>query len=43
MLGVEFMTAYRELEDGTNGRFNRLQFSAKYSFGYTDSVLNEKK
>jgi hypothetical protein len=43
LLGAEFMTAYRELEDGTNGRFNRLQFSAKYSFGYTDSVLNEKK
>ncbi len=43
LLGAEFMTAYRELEDGTDGRFNRLQFSAKYSFGYTDIVLNEKK
>jgi hypothetical protein len=43
MLGAEFMSGYRELEDGTNGRFNRFQFSAKYSFGYTDIVLNEKK
>lgn len=43
MLGAELMSGYRELEDGTEGRFNRFQFSAKYSFGYTDSVLNEKK
>jgi len=32
MMGVEFMHGYRELENGTNGAFNRLQFSAKYSF-----------
>lgn len=43
MLGAEFMTAYRELEDGINGRFHRFQFSAKYSFGYTDTALIEKK
>ena len=28
MLGVEFMNAYREVENGTSGEFNRLQFSA---------------
>ena len=43
MLGAEFMSGYRELEDGTSGRFNRFQFSAKYSFGFTDTALDEKK
>ena len=43
MLGIEFMNAYREIEDGTNGSFNRLQISARYSFGYTNIAANEKK
>jgi hypothetical protein len=43
MLGVELMNAYREVEDGTNGSFNRLQFSARYRFGYTNIAANEKQ
>jgi hypothetical protein len=43
MLGVELMNAYREVENGKNGSFNRLQFSARYSFGYTNVAANEKK
>ena len=43
MLGVEFMNAYREIEDGTSGEFNRLQISARYTFGYTNVAANEKR
>jgi hypothetical protein len=35
MMGVEFMHAYRELEGGANGSFERLQFSARYLFGWS--------
>jgi hypothetical protein len=42
MLGVELMTGYREVLNGTNGRFYRLQFSARYSFGYKNRVVYEK-
>lgn len=34
MFGVEFMHAIRELQNGTKGSMNRLQFSARYSFNY---------
>lgn len=36
--GVEFMRADRALEDGTSGSFNRIQFSAKYSFSFSTSA-----
>ncbi len=32
--GVELMRAYRKLEDGTTGKFDRLQFSGEYDFGF---------
>ncbi|MCK5823967.1 MAG: hypothetical protein KAG96_01005 [Ichthyobacteriaceae bacterium] len=32
LVGAEYMYAYRELTNKTEGSFNRLQFSAKYSF-----------
>ncbi|MFC2085713.1 DcaP family trimeric outer membrane transporter [Bacteroidota bacterium] len=35
--GVEGMAARRELEDGRDGTFLRLQFSAKYAFNYATS------
>ena len=37
MMGVEFMYAYRELENEVNGDFTRIQFSARYSFGYKNT------
>ncbi len=44
LFGVEFIHGYRGLADGmTSGSFNRLQFSAKYSFGYKNSIANEKR
>jgi len=36
LMGVEYMHASRE--DGTDGDFDRLQFSAKCSFGYTSTT-----
>ncbi|UCE69559.1 MAG: hypothetical protein JSW57_01205, partial [Flavobacteriaceae bacterium] len=42
MLGMELMTGYREVENGINGRFYRLQFSARYSFGYKNRAVYEK-
>lgn len=36
-IGVEYTYAMRELEDGTDGRYDRVQFSARYSFGYSSS------
>ena len=33
--GVEIMHASRELENGTDGSFNRIQFSAKYNFSFS--------
>lgn len=38
--GVEFMHAGRELENGVNGKFDRLQFSAKYNFNFSETVDN---
>ena len=32
--GVEYMHAQRELEGGEDGTMDRLQFSARYAFGY---------
>jgi hypothetical protein len=39
--GVELMRAARELENGAFGKFDRLQFSAKYSFNFA-AVINTK-
>ena len=36
--GVELMRAGRELENGVTGKFDRLQFSAKYNFNFTGTV-----
>jgi hypothetical protein len=36
--GLELMHAKREIEDGTKGSFTRLQFSAKYAFGFGMTV-----
>jgi hypothetical protein len=33
-LGVEYMHARRELKSGVDGQFDRIQFSARYDFGY---------
>ena len=35
--GIELMHASRELEDGTDGSFNRIQFSAKYNFSFSSN------
>lgn len=44
LFGIEFMHGYRELANNvTYGSFNRIQFSAKYSFGYQNSIANEKR
>ncbi len=44
MFGVEFMHGYRALANNNiDGSFNRIQFSAKYSFGYNNTVTNEKR
>lgn len=42
LFGVEFMHGYRETLDGTSGRFHRLQFSAKYWFGFKNRQDYEK-
>ncbi len=41
--GIEGTYAYRELLDATQGSLFRLQVSAKYTFGYNNSVTDEKK
>lgn len=44
LFGIEFMQGYRELANNvTYGSFSRVQFSAKYSFGYQNSIANEKR
>ena len=43
LLGLEYMYANRELENGVDGAFHRLQFSAKYVFGFKNSIANEKR
>jgi hypothetical protein len=43
-LGAEAMYGRRELEDGTDGDFGRLQLSVRYDFGYrTDEDVREKR
>jgi hypothetical protein len=36
--GVELMRAARELENGVGGKFDRLQFSAKYNFSFAGTI-----
>lgn len=36
-VGIEYTYARRELENGTDGRYDRVQFSALYNFGYSSS------
>jgi len=36
--GIELMRAGRELENGVAGKFDRLQFSAKYNFNFSGMV-----
>jgi len=44
LFGIEMMHGYRELANNIDfGRFSRVQFSAKYSFGYRNSIANEKR
>ena len=43
MFGIEAIHANRILMDGTQGTLNRIQFSVKYIFGYTNSEAVEKK
>lgn len=42
LFGAELSHANRELENGINGSYNRLQFSAKYIFGYANKSVREK-
>ena len=42
-LGLEYMVGYRELLNGTDGLFHRVQFAAKYVFGYHNEVADEKR
>lgn len=37
-IGIELMRAGRELENGVAGKFDRLQFSAKYNLNFTGTV-----
>jgi len=43
-IGHKYEThGYRGLLDGTGGSFHRIQFAAKYVFGYHNIVADEKK
>ncbi len=42
-LGVEYMYGQRQLLAGVFGGFHRLQFAAKYTFGYSNSNADEKR
>jgi len=42
-LGVEYMYGHKELQGGMNGAFHRIQLAAKYTFGYHNSVADEKR
>ena len=42
MFGVEYMYANRELQNGDKGGMNRVQFSAKYAFGYSHTTQPKK-
>jgi hypothetical protein len=33
--GLEYMSAWRKLESGASGRFDRLQFAGKYDFKFS--------
>jgi len=37
-LGIELMRGTRKLESGVSGKFDRLQFSAQYTFGFATTV-----
>ena len=39
--GVELMRAYRELEDGTNGKLTRLQFAGRYAFSFSAETAGD--
>ena len=41
--GVEYMYGARALLGGTDGAFHRVQFAAKYTFGYHNAVADEKR
>jgi hypothetical protein len=44
MFGMEFMHGFRGLANtNIDGSFSRLQLSAKYSFGYNNTITNEKR
>lgn len=44
LFGIEVMYGYRELANNMDyGSFSRIQFSAKYSFRYQNSIANEKR
>jgi hypothetical protein len=36
--GLELMRGVRELENGVDGKFDRLQFSAKYGFSFASTI-----
>lgn len=38
MFGVELSHGYREIENGDDGSFDRIQFSAKHLFGYQNKL-----
>ena len=42
-LGLEYMYGHRELQNGVDGAFHRLQFAAKYTFGYHNEIADEKR
>lgn len=42
LFGLEYMYATRELQDGTDGSMHRLQFSAKYVFGFSHTSKSKK-
>ena len=39
--GVELMRGVREIESGANGKFDRLQFSGRYAFGFSTCTAKE--
>lgn len=39
--GVELMRGVREVENGTNGKFDRLQFSGRYNFGFSMCTVQQ--
>ncbi len=43
LFGLEYMYAYRGVIGGASGALHRIQFAAKYTFGYHNSSVDEKK